>query len=154
MKPKTAGSLAIIVALGILISATALFGQGTKPADAPPLQYSHSHWFPEMWDPYTSPHVPANRMSNSDRVHELVRDGKLHLTVDDAIALALENNLDIAVSRFTIGYSQTDLLRAQGGGATRGFAIPLHPTSPATRAQPGHGSDPGSTAASSHFRAP
>jgi outer membrane protein TolC len=51
----------------------------------------------------------------------LIRDGCLHLTVQDAIALTLENNLDIAVSRYTIGFAQTDILRAAGGGAARGF---------------------------------
>jgi outer membrane protein TolC len=61
-------------------------------------------------------------MSNSERLHSLLRDGKLHLSLEDAIALALENNLDIAVSRYTLSYAQTDLLRTQGGGAARGFS--------------------------------
>ena len=44
------------------------------------------------------------------------------LALDDAIALALENNLDIAVARYNLPIAQTDLLRAKGGGATRGVA--------------------------------
>jgi len=52
----------------------------------------------------------------------LIVDGKLRLTLDDAIALALENNLEIAVTRYDLPIAQTDLLRAKGGGATRGVA--------------------------------
>ena len=48
-------------------------------------------------------------------------DGKLRLSIQDTIELALENNLDIAVARYNIAYSQTDLLRTQGGGTARGF---------------------------------
>jgi outer membrane protein TolC len=59
-------------------------------------------------------------MSNSQRLHSLVHEGKLSLSIDDAIALALENNLDIAVARYQIPFSQTDLLRAKSGSATRG----------------------------------
>jgi outer membrane protein TolC len=54
-------------------------------------------------------------------LHALIRDGKLHLSVEDAITLALENNLDIAVARYTISFAHTDVLRTQGGGAARGF---------------------------------
>ncbi|MBZ5668393.1 MAG: TolC family protein [Acidobacteriia bacterium] len=61
-------------------------------------------------------------MSNSERLRSLISDGKLHLSIEDAIALALENNLDIAVSRYSLSYAQTDVLRTQGGGAARGFS--------------------------------
>jgi outer membrane protein TolC len=67
------------------------------------------------------PYVPETKMSNSDRLHYLLTDGKLRLSIQDTIELALENNLDIAVARYNIAYSQTDLLRTQGGGAARGF---------------------------------
>ncbi len=59
-------------------------------------------------------------MSNSERIHTLIRDGKLYLSLDDAIALALENNLEIAIARYTPAYAQTDILRTRAGGATRG----------------------------------
>ena len=48
--------------------------------------------------------------------------GKLALSLDDVIALTLENNLDIAVESYNIGMAKTDLLRAQGGGAVRGVS--------------------------------
>lgn len=52
----------------------------------------------------------------------MIVGGKLMLTLDDAIALVLENNLEIAVARYDLPIAQTDLLRAKGGGATRGVA--------------------------------
>jgi len=55
------------------------------------------------------------------RFNTLVRNGKLYLTLHDAIALALENNLDIEVERYNLLLSDTDLLRAKGGGSLRGI---------------------------------
>ena len=63
---------------------------------------------------------PQPKMSNSERLHSLLSDSKLRLSVEDAIALALENNLDISVARYNLGFAQADLLRAKSGGATRG----------------------------------
>jgi len=60
------------------------------------------------------------RMSNSERLHSLLSGSKLRLSVEDAIALALENNLDISVARYNLNFAQTDLVRAKSGGATRG----------------------------------
>jgi outer membrane protein TolC len=68
-----------------------------------------------------SPYVPESKMSNSERLGSLLSDGKLHLTIPDLIELALENNLDIDVARYSISYAHTDILRTQGGGAARGF---------------------------------
>ena len=56
-------------------------------------------------------------MSNSERLHSLLSDGKLHLSLHDTIALALENNLDISVARYQPAFAETDLLRAKSGGA-------------------------------------
>jgi outer membrane protein TolC len=84
--------------------------------------YSRSHGFPRGFYPYTVPSLPGPRLDNSPRLQDLIVDGKLTLTLDDAIALALENNLEIAVTRYDLPIAQTDLLRAKGGGATRGVA--------------------------------
>ena len=51
----------------------------------------------------------------------LIHDGKLDLSLSDALALALENNLDVAVQRYIPEFSQTDLLRSQAGQSPRGF---------------------------------
>jgi outer membrane protein len=112
------------LALGLLFGPMALNAQESNPAPpaaTPAIQYSTSRWFPNVLAPYFSPSVSQARLSNSDRLHTLIRDGKLRLSVEDAIALALENNLDIAVSRYSISFAQTDILRTEGGGAARGF---------------------------------
>src|SRR5271157_3939796 len=89
-------------------------------AQATDIHFSRGTAFPNIFAPYGNPVVPDPRMTNSDLVHSLIREGKLQLSADDAIALALQNNLDIAVQRYNIAFAQTDMLRAQAGGATRG----------------------------------
>jgi len=61
-------------------------------------------------------------LSNSSRVNGLIRDGKMYLSLDDAIALALENNLDIAIQRYNLPIADTDILRAKSGTAPRGVS--------------------------------
>jgi outer membrane protein TolC len=65
--------------------------------------------------------VPRLVLENSARIDTLIHDGKLDLTLADALALALENNLDIAVQRYIPEFSRTDLMRTQAGQAPRGF---------------------------------
>ncbi len=64
--------------------------------------------------------VPPVRLANSSRLHELVRAGTLYLTVQDAIALALENNIDIEVARYNPLVANWNVTRAQAGGALPG----------------------------------
>lgn len=54
---------------------------------------------PILWRPYLAPEVPPIRVGNSKRLGDLVRAGKLYLTVHQAIELALENNIDIEIAR-------------------------------------------------------
>ncbi len=75
---------------------------------------------PVLWRPYLAPEVPPVRMSNSDRLRGLIRAGKLYLTVQDAIALALENSIDIEVARYNPILQQWRLQRAEAGGALPG----------------------------------
>jgi len=67
---------------------------------------------------------------NSQRVHDLIRAGNLYLSQADALALAIENNLDVELDRFSFQIADTDLLRAKGGGLLRGvpFQIAEAPT--------------------------
>ncbi len=58
--------------------------------------------------------------NNSVRLTDLVKDGKIYLSLSDAIALALENNYDIAISRYYLDIADTDLLRAKAGSTLRG----------------------------------
>ncbi len=71
--------------------------------------------------------VSPAKLSNSPRLQSLVRDGKLYLSVDDAIALVLENNLDIAVQRYSPLLATEVLRRTQGGGFLRQIDTPVIP---------------------------
>lgn len=70
--------------------------------------------------PYRPTIVPEPVLSNSPRLQQLVRDGKLYISLRDAIDLALENNLDLAIARYNLPIAATDILRTQAGGVFRG----------------------------------
>jgi outer membrane protein TolC len=78
-----------------------------------PKSYSPLH-------PYAPDRVPEPVLANSPRLDQLVRDGKLYLSLKDAIDLALENNLDLAIARYNLPIANTDILRTQAGGYFRG----------------------------------
>jgi outer membrane protein TolC len=73
--------------------------------------------------PYEPPPVSPVKFQNSDRIFDLLRAGQLYLSLADAIALALENNLDIETQRYLPGIAQTDIQRAKGGGLLRGLSL-------------------------------
>jgi outer membrane protein TolC len=70
--------------------------------------------------PYIGTDVPASPMANSPRLNQLVREGKLYISLQDAISLALENNLDLAIARYNLPIADTDVLRTKAGGIFRG----------------------------------
>src|SRR5215831_5868815 len=69
---------------------------------------------------YAPDSVPEPVLTNSSRIDQLVRDGKLYLSLKDAIELALEDNLDLAIARYNIPIADTDILRTKAGGFFRG----------------------------------
>ncbi len=73
---------------------------------------------------------PPLNFQNSQRVHELIRAGNMYLSLHDALALAIENNLDIELERYTQPAASTELLRTRGGGLARGldFTVAEAPT--------------------------
>src|SRR5271155_814235 len=73
--------------------------------------------------PYQAQPVPAVDFQNSGRIFDLIRAGQLYLSLSDAIALALENNLDIELERYLPRIAQTDIQRAKGGGLLRGLSL-------------------------------
>ena len=75
---------------------------------------------PILWRPYLPVTVPPIRLSDSDRMKILIRAGKLYLTAHDAIALALENNIDIENARYNASLMAWNLERSQAGGALPG----------------------------------
>src|SRR5580692_3773386 len=76
--------------------------------------------FPNPIGPYTPRHVAAPNLANTARMDSLMHDGKLYLSLNDAIALTLENNLDIAIARYNLNIADTDVLRAKSGASTLG----------------------------------
>ena len=72
------------------------------------------------FDAYRGKSVPPPSLENSARLDSLIRDGKLYLTLQNAIDLALENNLDLVIARYNLPIAQMDVLRTQAGGSVRG----------------------------------
>jgi outer membrane protein len=71
--------------------------------------------FPNPIAPYTPREIAPPYLTNSPKIDQLMREGKIYLSMDDAVALALENNLDIAIQRYNLGIADTDVLRAKSG---------------------------------------
>jgi outer membrane protein TolC len=65
---------------------------------------------------YRATLVPQPNLANSSRIDSLIKDGVLELSLKDAISLALENNLDIAIARYNIPIAAADVMRTQAGG--------------------------------------
>jgi outer membrane protein len=102
---------------------TALRGQ-EPPAAPQPAQTAPVHLrdysvprsaFPRVLQPYMPEQVPPPILGNSARIDSLMKDGKIYLSIDDAVALALENNLDIDIARYNLNIADADLLRAKSG---------------------------------------
>jgi outer membrane protein TolC len=64
--------------------------------------------------------VPEPRLTNSPLINQLIQDGKLNLSLKDAIRIALEDNLDLAIARYNLPIADIDVLRTQAGGVFRG----------------------------------
>ncbi len=90
-----------------------IFAQGPAQLVQPP-----NHWI--LIRPYEPPTLPPVRMENSGRLASLIRAGKLYLTVQDAIAAAIENNLDLEVDRYGPTNAYWNLKRQRAGGALPG----------------------------------
>ena len=82
----------------------------TTPITRPVLELNYSKpasHFPNPIGPYMPRHLAPPNMANTARIDSLLRNGKLYLSLNDAIALALENNLDIAIARYTLNIADT-----------------------------------------------
>ncbi len=101
----------------LLLSAPLTLAQAASSAPALRLDLPHSS---NPLDTYRSTLVPQASLSNSSRIQDLIRDGKLYLSLEDAILLALENNLDIAIARYNLPIAEADIERTKAGGSFRG----------------------------------
>lgn len=81
------------------------------------VELPHSH---KPFSAYRASDAPPLDLSNSPRLADLIRDGKLYISLHDAIALAIENNLDLAYFRYNFPIAQTDLARTKAGGSVNG----------------------------------
>jgi len=116
-------ALFILLCIYWLIPQAFIFAQTAKGA-SPQLNQSKTNdsgFFSGMFKIFHEKPVPRLVLENSARIESLVQNGKLRLTLADALALALENNLDIAVQRYVPEFAQTDLLRSKAGQSPRGF---------------------------------
>jgi hypothetical protein len=90
-----------------------------KVDDKQPHEYSTGQpWFPHVLGPYTPMHIAMPNLTNSSGLQSFMRDGKLYLSLQDTIALALENDLDIAVARYNPLIADTNILSARSGLGT------------------------------------
>ncbi len=76
--------------------------------------------FPNFIAPYTVRHVPQPNLVNSAMTDKLFHDGQMYLSINDAVAMALENNLDITLQRYNLSIADTDLLLTSTGASARG----------------------------------
>src|SRR5258708_1118504 len=76
--------------------------------------------FPNLLAPYTPRHVAPPNVANTPRIDQLLHDGKLYISMNDAVALALENNLDIAIARYNLNIADTDIWRSKAGASILG----------------------------------
>src|SRR5271166_2723427 len=91
----------------------------SQPFDVKEYSQPQSH-FPNPFAPYTSRHVAPPNLANTPRIEQLMHDGKLYISMNDAVALALENNLDIAIARYNLNIADTDVWRAKAGASILG----------------------------------
>ncbi len=98
---------------------------GAPTANAPepkvlpqPTHVDYSRPTPLLPNPfarYISRDVPPPAFTNSPKIEQLIQNGKLLLSLNDAIAIALADNLDIAVARYNLPIADTDILRTKAG---------------------------------------
>ena len=112
----TSKPLSVLSVLSLLVTqCTAQQGsQGVQPQT---VEQPHGPLLVRSYLPTSTPPV---ELGNSDHLHSLIRAGRLYLTVQDAIAVAIENNLDLEVDRYGPLGAEWALQRAQGGGPLRG----------------------------------
>jgi outer membrane protein len=98
--------------------------QQPAPAKTGAILEQPRQWHDRWTHPYRAKEVAPVNLANSPRLESLIRAGQLYLSLSDAIALAIENNLDVEIARYQPRIAQFDLMRAKAGGVvtSRGTA--------------------------------
>jgi outer membrane protein TolC len=97
--------------------------QAAEPSAAPPAQIPFNQLLRSTHNPfnaYRGLSAAPPSLANTARLEKLMRNGKLYLSLRDAIDLALENNLDLVIARYNLPIAQMDILRTEAGGSVRG----------------------------------
>lgn len=110
-----------------LMAAPSTFAQQQDPPQdnsrhdtTPSVDLERPHWYSPLTHRYELRTVPPVNVSNTSRIDSLLRAGNLYLSLQDAISLALENNIDIEVQRYQFPLAETDLMRARAGSPING----------------------------------
>src|SRR5215831_16412478 len=110
----------IAVLCAMVVAAPQTFAQQPRETrredQTPRLQSERPHWYSPFTDKYNPRIVPPINVSNTTRIESLLRGGNLYLSLQDAIALALENNIDVEVSRYGFLIADQNLKSAEAGG--------------------------------------
>lgn len=111
------GQLSLLLVTAVLLQPIA----SAQEIKSRPIDYStgQSAW-PPLTGIFKAPNVPDISLHNSGRLEGLLDDAKIYLSLADALALAIENNLDIAWARYGPQSAANDLMRAKSGAQLRG----------------------------------
>src|SRR6266446_6796784 len=123
----------IAVLCVMLLAAPQTFAQkksGEEDTRGPQLETERPHWYSGVTEPYRPRVVPPVNVSNSSRIDALLRAGNLYISLADAIALALENNLDVEIQRYEFSLAEADVLRAKSGAGILGIPTNVLPGIP------------------------
>jgi outer membrane protein len=120
--PARAVALLCVVSLLPSLGIAQQAPKTTPPPNGPTplIDYSKGKSALTFIGPYTGRDVAPPVLANAPRIDQLLKNGEIMLSLNDAIALALENNLDLAIARYNLNIADTDVLRAKAGSATRG----------------------------------
>ncbi len=147
-RPLMATLLAVLLAVGTLSPAYAQDAPAVqsptgepRPANSPSptvslgsSKYNYTRGprsFPNLIAPYYPISIPEPGATNTPKLEQMIHDGKLELTLQDAVELALANNMDIVVARYNPWFADTDILKTESGGTGRGTAGASFPFSTA-----------------------
>jgi outer membrane protein len=132
--------LAVFVAATPVAPVYAQQGASAPPTQPPPAQAQlpnrqiavsnqdftfGKRWFPNILGPYTPTPVPEPVLTNAPRIEQMAKDGKLTMSLQDAVDLALQNNLAIVIERYVPWMEEASILHALSGGAS--FSGPVNP---------------------------
>ena len=113
-RPRRVGQFRPML-LWLLVALASTASAQTHAAVEPEMPKSHN-----PFSAYSPTKVPEPWLTNSPLLGQLIHDDKLYLSLRDAIRLALENNLDLAIARYNLPIANTDILRTKAGGTFRG----------------------------------